>query len=714
MNWGIGQHRLAGWRRAFLCALVTALLWPLAAAAGVLDRAGIEQRFPAPFIVGERDADLPLWPIFKQNGTSDELIAYVYESIDLAPIPGFSGTPINLLVALAPSGAFLEAKVLSHHEPVFLDGLGDEPLFDFVKQYPGKSLRQSVKVGAPSGNNTRADSLNAVVDGVAKATASVRIVNESLLVSGLAVARAKLGFAQGREPDRAARVRADVFETLDWDGLIARGYIRRYVTTNAEAEAAWKGTPVEGQDKAGRSAPAAAFVELWAGLLDAPSIGRNLLDEATFNRLVSDLDGRHALLVISSGRWSFASEDFVQGAVPDRLSLAQAEAPVEIRDFAWRKPFTLAGMPAGDLSVFTIKPQTGWDPAAPAALTLTATRDRGQILAEHIKRNFSFAFSVPTQLLDLPPPAEDKGFRSVWRDRVFDIAVIAASLFALTVALALQQALTGSARFFVVFRWAFLAFTLFFIGWYAQAQLSIVTLIGLARAAKGEGGLAFLLYDPPSLLLWFFTLGSLVIWGRGTFCGWLCPFGALQEFAGDAARMLRLPQLRLAPRLEERLRLVKYAALASIIGAAFASSAWADRLAEIEPFKTAITLNFIRSLPFVLYAGGLILGGMFVYKFFCRFLCPLGAALALVGLARRFEWIKRRTECGAPCQLCKNRCRYNSIKPDGAIIYHECFQCMDCVVIHNDAAQCVPLVLAARGARPLGPPRTVFVRSRTA
>jgi polyferredoxin len=242
---------------------------------------------------------------------------------------------------------------------------------------------------------------------------------------------------------------------------------------------------------------------------------------------------------------------------------------------------------------------------------------------------------------------------------------------------------------------------LVFIGWYAQAQLSIVTLIGFVRAALGKGGLAFLLYDPPSLMLWGFTLASLFVWGRGTFCGWLCPFGSIQEFVGDFARWVRVPQLRIGAAWEARLRLIKYLALVSILGSALASSALAERLAEIEPFKTAITLVFIRSAPFVIYAIGLLLGGMFVYKFFCRFLCPLGAAFALIGLARRWDWIARRVECGDPCQLCRSKCRYNAIASTGAVLYHECFQCMDCVAIHNDRKQCVPLILADRKSRAL-------------
>lgn len=65
---------------------------------------------------------------------------------------GFSGVPINLLVAFDPKGAFLDVQVLSHHEPVFLEGLGEAPMLRFVAQYKGLSLTQSVAIGtAPRG-----------------------------------------------------------------------------------------------------------------------------------------------------------------------------------------------------------------------------------------------------------------------------------------------------------------------------------------------------------------------------------------------------------------------------------------------------------------------------------------------------------------------------------------------------------------------------------
>ena len=70
-----------------LCALFQS------AHAGVMTKATLSQKFPSPYIVGDKDTELPVWPIFKQEMTSTELIGYVYESIDFVSLPGFAGAP---------------------------------------------------------------------------------------------------------------------------------------------------------------------------------------------------------------------------------------------------------------------------------------------------------------------------------------------------------------------------------------------------------------------------------------------------------------------------------------------------------------------------------------------------------------------------------------------------------------------------------------------
>jgi NosR/NirI family transcriptional regulator, nitrous oxide reductase regulator len=134
--------------------------------------------------------------------------------------------------------------------------------------------------------------------------------------------------------------------------------------------------------------------------------------------------------------------------------------------------------------------------------------------------------------------------------------------------------------------------------------------------------------------MWIFVLVTFVAWGRGVFCGWLCPFGALREPAAEVSLALRIKQWRVPDALDVHLRKLKYVTLAVIIFATLKSPGLADAAAEVEPFKTSITLIFVRHWPFVVYALGLIAVNLFVYKAFCRYLCPLGAAMAIGGKLR--------------------------------------------------------------------------------
>jgi len=199
------------------------------------------------------------------------------------------------------------------------------------------------------------------------------------------------------------------------------------------------------------------------------------------------------------------------------------------------------------------------------------------------------------------------------------------------------------------FRWGFLAFTLFFIGFYAQGQLSVVNIYTLLLALWEGFSLDVFLLDPILFILWTYVFITLFIWGRGLFCGWLCPFGALQEMAAWLGQKLKIRQVKIPEHWHRRLILIKYPVLLILLASAFYSLTLAERLAEVEPFKTSITLMFVRYWPFVAYALGLLVTGMFIHKFYCRYLCPLGAGLAILGRLRLFSWLERVELCGNPC-----------------------------------------------------------------
>jgi NosR/NirI family nitrous oxide reductase transcriptional regulator len=121
----------------------------------------------------------------------------------------------------------------------------------------------------------------------------------------------------------------------------------------------------------------------------------------------------------------------------------------------------------------------------------------------------------------------------------------------------------------------------------------------------------------------------------------------------------------------------------------------------------------MREWPFVLFALALLGAGLFIERFYCRYLCVLGAALAVPGRGRMFDWLKRRKQCGFECQLCAKNCMVQAIHPLGQINPNECLYCMHCQVIYWDDHTCPPLVMkrerrgkksAAPAGAPLQPP----------
>ena len=174
----------------------------------------------------------------------------------------------------------------------------------------------------------------------------------------------------------------------------------------------------------------------------------------------------------------------------------------------------------------------------------------------------------------------------------------------------------------------------------------------------------------------------------GPFCGWLCPFGALQELTNTAAKWLKVPQVTVPWGLHERLWPVKYMIFLGLFGLSLYSLARAEVYAEVEPFKTAIILNFMREWWFVLFALLCLLPTLVIERFYCRYLCPLGAGLAIPARIRMFDWLKRYRECGNPCQTCGVECMVQAIHPTGQINPNECLNCMHCQVLYHSKEKC--------------------------
>ncbi|MGP5563467.1 transcriptional regulator NosR [Vreelandella alkaliphila] len=621
------------------------------------------------------------WPVSRVLASDDKLLGYAFESVDVAPIPAYSGKPVNVLVGIDLDGQIVQADVLSHSEPIMLVGIPESKLNSFADEHESAHVNDRLRVG---------DNL----DAISGATVTVIVVSDTIMRSARQVAAEQQLIA---DPSRAppARIRGDIFAPANWGELTGDGTIRRLQLTHGEVDASFIGTPAEDYLRSPQPADK-TFIELFYTYLNPPTAGRNLLGDTGYDQLMAELeDGEHAIAVMGRGDYSFKGSGYVRGGIFDRIELSQGSTRVSFhdRDHIRLGDLALEGAPSlAERDIFIVREEADFDPGQPWQLDLLVRRASGPLDTEFSR--FSADYSVPEAYIDRPePPVEEPIWVQIWRDKAFQIAVLSAGLLVLTGIMLFQDVLARHPRVLNPLRLGFKIYTLVFIGWYSLAQLSVVNILTFTNSLISGFSWSSFLIDPMLFILWSFVAVSLLLWGRGVFCGWLCPFGALQDLVNQVARKLNVKQIEVPFGLHERLWAIKYIILLALFAVSLHSLGTAERYAEVEPFKTAITLRFQRDWAFVIYALGLVAISAFNHKFYCRYLCPLGAGLAIPSRLRLFDWLKRhRGSCGTPCQICANECEVAAIHPDGRINANECHYCLDCQVTYHDDQRCPPMV----------------------
>ena len=640
----------------------------------------IKRLFPEAIYVDPPSGEPPLIDV---HGAGSH-IGYLFSTAELTDVVGFSGAPFNFVVGLDLHGEIVGVVLVEHAEPIIgYSSLGAQ-LTRFIEQYAGLDLGGSISI---SGQGRAGD-----IHGISSATVSARAFHYAIVQSTRMVAR-----SHGLMAGAASTAMVDVwsFEPLSWSELIAAGAVEQIHIYDASKV---------GEDSQSDT------LDLYTAAVNPASIGRNLLGNMRYGGTVATHSPQDLIvLLMGKGTYSFVGTKVFDTGTFDRIRIEQGARTFALqRKLHYYKylPFVSAkGAPKFDeIGMFRIPAQRGIDVLAPWKLVVTVKGDDAGASAP--TSEFELSYSLPSRFV--LPPTEPSAMESLeapwresWRAQANNIVVLVCGLLVLTLLLTAMHRLTRQARVYEVLRIGFLLFTLVWIGWIAGGQLSIINVFAWLQGFISGNGVAVLLADPLLLVLLAFVVVSFVIWGRGVYCGWLCPFGALQELLAKLARVASVPQWSLSYRTHRMLWPLKYVSLAVMAVASLYGLHSMAVAAEIEPFKTVITLRMDRAWPFVVYALVLLAAGLFVERAFCRFLCPLGAVMAIGGKLRlrRITPLKRRVECGSPCQLCAKRCPIQAIEPSGAINMDECFYCLDCQVIHNDAEVCPPLVYEARRNR---------------
>lgn len=661
----------------------------------------IKEIFPEQTRISEKMAvkeGAPLiWTVFGQDNSQKEVVlGYAFETNDLEKIPAYSGEPVNILVAIDTKGVYLGAKVLEHHEPIILAGIPESKLHKFAEQYNGLTVKDRLKVG---GNKTEGV---IHIDGLSGATVTVMVMNVAIVKSAIQVARSLGIIKAGQEAIQPmGTIYPDVYEKADWLTMLGNGAIRKLYLNRETVDSAFVGTEAEHINEASPEQKQDMFAEIYFAQVDIPSIGRNLLGDSEYEYLMSTLKpDEHALILMGQG-YSYKGSGYVRGGIFDRIQVLQNGDAFAFRDLDHTRITDLAMDNLPDFeekSIFTIRAHHNFNPASDWQLELLVRRQTGPL--DSIFTSFKADYHTLDQYVDRPPlilPEPELSLtQQVWKEKNTEVVILIILLFIVVMSLFFQDILVRHPTFMHNFRHSFLIITVVFIGWSWGGQLSVVNVFTFLQAFMSDFSWDLFLLDPIIFILWGAAAVTMILWGRAVYCGWLCPFGALQELINIFARYIKIPQFELPWAVHERLWAIKYLILLALFGLSMESLALAEQFAEVEPFKTTFLLKFDREWPFILYASALLIINIFNRKFFCRYLCPLGAALSTSNSIRLFSWLRRRPECGQPCKTCAKECEIQAINPDGVINMRECHYCLDCQVTYYNEEKCPPLKKMAR------------------
>lgn len=701
--WPLSAYRGAAWLFAILVVSTFAAIPSHAESrlAEFLPKIQAADLIPGADRLGAAQGEPPIAPAYNAAG---QVLGFAYLNADFTNAVGYSGKPIHLLVGIDQKGTVTGIRLVDHKEPIVLIGIPETKVVVAMNKLIGRDM------GAIASGVEKPPQ----VDIVSGATVTILVMADSVVRSAVRLVRSGrltgAAMAETLPLPQDRQVDFDRSEIRSWDDLLGDGSVRRLNLSVGEVSEAFARS---GNAEAARNAETGraedSFIEMFVAPVSVPTIGRSLLGNEGYARLRGNLKpGQQAILVAGDGAYSFKGSGYVRGGIFDRIELLQDGSSTRFRDRNHTRLGALESVGAPDLreiALFVIPEDFRLDLTQPWQLQLLAQRNVGA--RDKAFLTFDLTYDLPDKYLrPMPAPAptmmasppaaqetlDQPLWQRIWLANVVEIGITILGLLVLTAIFFFQDALVRRPRTYVWVRRGFLLFTLVWLGWYANAQLSVVNVITFTNALITSFNWEFFLAAPLIFILWAAIAAALLFWGRGPFCGWLCPFGALQELLNNLAQWLKVPQIKVPWALHERLWPIKYVIFLGLFGLSLYSVAFAEMAAEVEPFKTSIILKFARDWPYVIYALTLLSIGLFIERFFCRYLCPLGAALAIPGRIRMFEWLKRWPECGSPCQRCAKECPVQSIHPEGHINVNECIYCMHCQELYYDDHRCPHMI----------------------
>lgn len=584
----------------------------------------------------DKAGEPPVYRGYRQRSDEQpELVGLVFRSRDVPPQETGYSAPIDMLVGMDTEGTITGLKLLDYRESYrstrgdFLNNTA------FLFQFRNKHMNDGFRPGRD-------------INGLASATVSTWAVTRGVRNASRRVALAHLDLDEAlvREQRSVANAREQL-AGLDWQQMLDSGMVR---TLHVPLQT-----------------PEGAELVFYISYVGHELLGEFMVGSDAWSLAERDAnlrtDGGEMILVAIAGD---TANQFRQ----ERIAIGQDDGePVNIQ----RRQFVYAGnassgMIAGharfagavvlDSSIDVTRPLVvSYSPMGSderhsvtyqlSGLGLTLARGEPVLSDEEIFQAMLASAGFFTRLALEPPWGETPWF-----------AVTLLSIILLLVMLAFL-------RKSAALRWTALSATLLYLGFINGGFLSVSHITG--ALAQGPG---IFLNNLPVLMLVTFTLLTTLIWGR-VFCSSLCPFGAVQDiisrFTPRRWQKRQLPQY-----IHDRALWIKYGFLAVIVVAALLFSS-ISIFQYFEPFGTLFFLSGSAVLWGILAA--VLLASVFIRRFYCRYACPLGAALGLMSLLSPLR-IRRVPQCDI-CRMCEHACPTGAIRGP-AIDFKECVRCDIC------------------------------------
>lgn len=205
-----------------------------------------------------------------------------------------------------------------------------------------------------------------------------------------------------------------------------------------------------------------------------------------------------------------------------------------------------------------------------------------------------------------------------------------------------------------------------------------VTLFLDSSALNGLGTLLSAQNIAYTLWIGFLILALTLFFGR-FFCGWVCPLGTLFHLASFLMRPRKVSD-RIRKNIYSRMQIIKYLLLIALLSSAalgFMQVGLFDPIALLTRTAAALVSPGMRGgWLLILFFSGLVLLHAWKPRFWCRFICPLGALLGCAARLMPGGVVRDEEKCTA-CGLCVRDCP-GACSPDTRTRMAECFVCGNC------------------------------------